>query len=389
MQATAAPAPTAADMGPKRLSRYQTTQQTSTMGNQGLNMRPGADKTKIEVRNFSRTASRGMRSMTSGSTSASAKTLTPQRVSANQPAPKTASAPTSAPKPTASFGSSSRPTTASATSSGMQKSPGFNISSGMSDSGKAKIKPTVPVEVPTGAGKVASTLGKVAKFAGPVGAAVGLVADAKPLNKGEDELGRQKSLGITKPNVTPGMGSTKNIEPVKGGAITTKAPDYYKGKVGDYTVKSGDTLSGIAARTGQSVADLASKNKFDSENKIAAGSKIFTGDVPTPPSKPETESGAKKKIKEAITEATYKGKKVALNKPMAGDVKKSKVFVDPDGDGKAQKVNFGDKNMSIKKDQPARKKSYCARSGGQGNLTDKTSANYWSRRAWNCEETEE
>jgi hypothetical protein len=89
-----------------------------------------------------------------------------------------------------------------------------------------------------------------------------------------------------------------------------------------------------------------------------------------------------------IEEATYKGKTVPLNKPMQGDVKKSKVYVDPDGDGKAQKVNFGDKTLSIKKNIPDRKKSYCARSGGQGNLNDKTSANYWSRKAWNCEETE-
>jgi hypothetical protein len=85
-----------------------------------------------------------------------------------------------------------------------------------------------------------------------------------------------------------------------------------------------------------------------------------------------------------LNEATYQGKKVTLNKPMAGDVKKSKVYVDPDGDGKAQKVNFGDKNLSIKKHIPARKKSYCARSGGQGNTSDKTSANYWSRKAWDC-----
>jgi hypothetical protein len=83
-------------------------------------------------------------------------------------------------------------------------------------------------------------------------------------------------------------------------------------------------------------------------------------------------------------EATYQGRQVPLNKPMKGDVKKSKVFVDPDGDGKAQKVNFGDKKLSIKKDQPARKKSYCARSSGQGNLTKKDSANYWSRKAWDC-----
>lgn len=89
-------------------------------------------------------------------------------------------------------------------------------------------------------------------------------------------------------------------------------------------------------------------------------------------------------ILNTLNEATYKGKKVPLNKPMQGDVKKFKVYVDPDGDGKAKKVNFGDKNMKIKKNNPARKKSYCARSAGQGNLKDKTSANYWSRRAWNC-----
>jgi hypothetical protein len=90
------------------------------------------------------------------------------------------------------------------------------------------------------------------------------------------------------------------------------------------------------------------------------------------------------KEEDDLEEATYQGKKVTLNKPMAGDVKKSKVYVDPDGDGKAQKVNFGDKNLSIKKHIPSRKKSYCARSSGQGNLTDKTSANYWSRKAWDC-----
>jgi hypothetical protein len=91
-----------------------------------------------------------------------------------------------------------------------------------------------------------------------------------------------------------------------------------------------------------------------------------------------------KTFKQHLEEATYQGKEVPLNKPMAGDVKKSKVYVDPDGDGKAQKVNCGDKNLSIKKDQPNRKKSYCARSGGIKGGNDKTSANYWSRKAWDC-----
>ena len=115
---------------------------------------------------------------------------------------------------------------------------------------------------------------------------------------------------------------------------------------------------------------------------------IYKNETPGQNMKKESLEIIKNVIRECLDEATYKGKKVSLNKPMQGDVKKSKVFVDPDGDGKAQKVNFGDKSLSIKKHIPARKKSYCARSGGQGNLTDKTSANYWSRRAWNCEETE-
>jgi len=85
-----------------------------------------------------------------------------------------------------------------------------------------------------------------------------------------------------------------------------------------------------------------------------------------------------------LAEALYHGKEVPLNKPMKGDVKKSKVFVKDPSTGNVKKVNFGDKKLSIKKDIPARKRSYCARSSGQGNLSKKTSANYWSRRAWNC-----
>lgn len=91
-----------------------------------------------------------------------------------------------------------------------------------------------------------------------------------------------------------------------------------------------------------------------------------------------------KTIKKVILEAKYQGRTVQLNKPTKGDVKKSKVFVKDPKTGNVKKVNFGDKNMTIKKNQPGRKRSYCARSSGQGNLTDKTKANYWSRRAWNC-----
>lgn len=96
--------------------------------------------------------------------------------------------------------------------------------------------------------------------------------------------------------------------------------------------------------------------------------------------------GLPEKVDENLEEATFKGKKVTLNKPFRtpGGPKKSAVYVDPDGDGKAKIVRFGDPNLSIKKHRPARKRSYCARSSGQGNLTNKASANYWSRRAWDC-----
>ena len=52
--------------------------------------------------------------------------------------------------------------------------------------------------------------------------------------------------------------------------------------------------------------------------------------------------------------------------------------------GKEKIVRFGDSKMSIKKSNPARKKSYCARSGGIKGTKNKLSANYWSRKAWNC-----
>ena len=125
-------------------------------------------------------------------------------------------------------------------------------------------------------------------------------------------------------------------------------------------------------------AEKVSKNKNDPSSRFigtASYSKILANDTPG-------QSSVTKAIKKVVNEATYKGKTVPLNKPMAGDVKKSKVFVDPDGDGKAQKVNFGDKNMSIKKHIKGNKDSYCARSEPLGNNPAK--ANYWSRKAWDC-----
>jgi len=81
-----------------------------------------------------------------------------------------------------------------------------------------------------------------------------------------------------------------------------------------------------------------------------------------------------------LTEAEYQGRTVPLGKRMAGDVKKSKVYVKKPN-GNVVKVNFGDKNMTIKKHLPKHRKSYRARHHCE-NPGPKWKANYWSCRAW-------
>ena len=80
-------------------------------------------------------------------------------------------------------------------------------------------------------------------------------------------------------------------------------------------------------------------------------------------------------------EAKYQGREVPLGKPMAGDVKKSKVYVRDPATGNVKKVNFGDPNMKIKKSNPARRKSFRARHNC-ANPGPRTKARYWSCRAW-------
>ena len=84
---------------------------------------------------------------------------------------------------------------------------------------------------------------------------------------------------------------------------------------------------------------------------------------------------------EELDEAEYHGRKVPLNKPMKGDVKKSKVYVKDPKTGNVKKVNFGDKNMRIKKSVPGRRKSFRARHHCD-NPGSKLKARYWSCRAW-------
>jgi len=81
-----------------------------------------------------------------------------------------------------------------------------------------------------------------------------------------------------------------------------------------------------------------------------------------------------------LREAEYQGRNVQLGKPMAGDVKKSKVYV-KGPKGNVVKVNFGDKKMKIKKSNPKRRKSFRARHNCD-NPGPRWKARYWSCRAW-------
>jgi len=93
------------------------------------------------------------------------------------------------------------------------------------------------------------------------------------------------------------------------------------------------------------------------------------------------------KVKENINEwgeidedAEYQGRKVKLNNPTKGDIKKFKVYVRNDK-GNVIKVEFGDPNMDIKRDSPERLKAFRARHNCD-QKKDKTTAGYWSCKFW-------
>ena len=84
---------------------------------------------------------------------------------------------------------------------------------------------------------------------------------------------------------------------------------------------------------------------------------------------------------DVLEEAKYHGHSVSLGKPMRGDVKKYRVYVRDPKTGNIKKVNFGDPNMRIKRQDPKRRKSFRARHKCS-QAKDRTKAKYWSCRFW-------
>lgn len=112
------------------------------------------------------------------------------------------------------------------------------------------------------------------------------------------------------------------------------------------------------------------------------------GDIKYDPEKTEEAEYKGKKVKlnvpykneSYLDEAKYHGKNVPLGKKIRGDVKKFKTYVRKPN-GKIVKVNYGDKNMRIKKSNPKRRKSFRARHNCK-NPGPRWKARYWSCRAW-------
>ena len=87
--------------------------------------------------------------------------------------------------------------------------------------------------------------------------------------------------------------------------------------------------------------------------------------------------------KSFVKEAEYDGKKVTLNKPFRSSDGKKKfyVYVKNEKDN-VIKLGFGDPNMEIKRDDPARLKSFRARHQCDTKPGPKWKARYWSCKFW-------
>jgi hypothetical protein len=100
------------------------------------------------------------------------------------------------------------------------------------------------------------------------------------------------------------------------------------------------------------------------------------------PAKPGDKDRPKKDAWEKAQGSEYQGRKVTLNKPFRtpGGPKKFAVYTKNES-GNVVIVRFGDPNMKIKKNIPARRKSFRARHNCD-NPGPKYKARYWACKSW-------
>ena len=97
---------------------------------------------------------------------------------------------------------------------------------------------------------------------------------------------------------------------------------------------------------------------------------------------PKNEDAELNEWGEVTEKAEYDGRPVDLNNPTKGDVKKYKVYVKNEK-GNVVKVEFGDPNMEIKRDDPKNRANFRARHNCD-NPGPKYKARYWSCKFWSA-----
>ena len=189
-----------------------------------------------------------------------------------------------------------------------------------------------------------------------------------------DELSAIKRLAHGEQEVDEGLGKM-----LLGGAALIAAITGINKYEANQMMKNDPQLAKLAhfREVAQQKGDEAKVQELDDRIKQTMDHLSVTGDEVRDemgrPVDPQYESVE-------MDEAEYHGRKVPLGKPMQGDVKKSKVYVRKPN-GKVVKVNFGDKNMRIKKNSPGHRKSFRARHHCE-NPGPRWKARYWSCRAW-------
>ena len=162
---------------------------------------------------------------------------------------------------------------------------------------------------------------------------------------------------------------------------TTQAVSY-KGVVNSmHTI---DTVTGSGSRNVKSKAMfIGSKSKTISESVMIKGKKDYVVLI----NKIEQVLDLQEDYDEydwgdKVEEAKYQGRTVKLNKPFrtSGGPKKFAVYV-MNKQGNVVIVRFGDPNMSIKRDDPERRKSFRARHNCS-QKKDRTTPGYWSCKFW-------
>ena len=139
----------------------------------------------------------------------------------------------------------------------------------------------------------------------------------------------------------------------------------------------GEWISNLAATSKDDIEEVYHfiAGQLGYEGETEAGYEDEHGSVESPES-----DIAQLFIGSGINEAEYHGRKVKLGKPSKGDVKKFKVYV-KNKKGNVVKVNFGDPNMEIKRDNAKRRKSFRARHKC-AQAKDRTTPKYWSCKMW-------